>query len=176
VVTEITGHLNDRSKNFTHPECEKHFYPTESISSTEIDYALAALDVYNFSAFLLICAFLFALSIMVLFVEILFSHITHRQILDNNSMIPLPKRIHFSYKIKCANHTSAIEKFNQLQNRLLIERGVVILRADAQTDVCDEKFEISISLVLQLNASDQEPAVGNELQSFIFYLNAISIF
>ncbi len=72
-VTQVTCYFTNRSKNFTHPECEKHFYPKEPPSSTEINLA-AALELTDLSAISSICFCMLVLSLLVFFSEIVFFH------------------------------------------------------------------------------------------------------
>jgi hypothetical protein len=53
-VTQFTSYFNDRSKNFTHPECEENFYPKHERSPNEVDSA-TSLDMVDFSGLLTIC-------------------------------------------------------------------------------------------------------------------------
>jgi hypothetical protein len=176
LVTQFTGYFNDRSKNFTHPECEKQFYPKASRSATGIDYvyALAALELLDFSALLSIFSLMFALSLMALFFEIIFSYFSGRNIRVNNLMISFPKILHFSYKCKCANYRNVVKKFRELENSILDLDKIVIVHSEAATTICDGSFEVTISLVLQLNVPDQSAVIENELQAFVFYLDTIS--
>ncbi len=176
-VTQFTGYFNDRSKNFTHPECEDHFYPKESPSNTAID-VIAALKLTGLSGLFAMCSCMFVLSLLVFFSEIvLFSHLSHRQILANNSMITWPKKIQFAHKCKCSHQSIAVQILSPLQTCLnnLDSSGLVILSSEAKTIICEDAFEIHISLVLKLNASDQEPVIRNELQALTFHLDGISL-
>ncbi len=81
---------------------------------------------------------------------------------------------HFSYKCKCLKHIYVIDRFHQLQKRLLLEYDVVIHNWEARATICDGAFEMHISLDLQLNTSEQEAVFMNELQALVFYLDANS--
>jgi hypothetical protein len=170
-VTQFATYFHDRSKNFTHPECEQHFFPKDSLVTSEIDYATEALKVSNFSALLFICIFLFALSLLAFFAEILFENLSTRNMSVNNFVVSLPKIIHFSYDCKCTNHSNVIKRFNQAQNSILDIYGVAIISSESKSS--GDSFEINISLVLKLNAPDQEPVIRDELQALISYLDGI---
>jgi hypothetical protein len=58
-VTQFTSYYNDRSKNFTHKECENHFYPSQSRPSYEVDTA-TTLGMFNFSGLFSICVLMVA--------------------------------------------------------------------------------------------------------------------
>jgi hypothetical protein len=178
LVTQFTSYFNDRSKGFAQKECEEHFYPKLSLSSIELnyDFALMALDIFDFSALITICFFLLVISLMVLFGEIFFNKYSNREILYTNIMVPFSKVVHFSYKFKCANYIRIVEKFNDLQNRFFVANRIQILRSEIQTNISDEIFEITLSLVLQFNTPHQETAIKNELQALIFYPGAVSIY
>ncbi len=79
VVTQFTSYYNELSQNFTHPECKKHFYPPESSSTTVLDYAyaLSPFSLLDLSALFSICSYIFALSLLALFAEIMFSHLSN---------------------------------------------------------------------------------------------------
>ena len=55
VATQYFSYLNERSKNFTHSECEEHFYPKNSRSITGVD-EYSALKFFDFGGLLSICA------------------------------------------------------------------------------------------------------------------------
>ena len=177
IVTQFTSYFNDRSYNFTHRECELHFYPPESATTTEINLesALTALELMHFRTLLSICIFLLAISLLILFVEILYPFYSSRKLTINNlSTIPVSKNINFSYELKCANHTNAIKKFNHTQKRILDVNGVVIECSEAKVNICD-LFEISFSLVLKLNEADKEQIIDKELHEFLLYLDSIAL-
>jgi hypothetical protein len=176
IATHFTSYLNERSKNFTLGECEEHFYPKRSVSSTAIEAETSALNLYDFTALLSICIFMLTLSLLALFAEILFFNSSRRKIPENNLLIPMSKIINFSYKGKCADYFTAIEKFNYLQKKFLNLSGIVILSSKADTDICDDAFEIFMLLVLKLTKPKQEAIIKNELQAFIYYLDSISIY
>ena len=56
VATQYSSYLNERSKNFTHSECEEHFYPKDSLSSTDVDNTIEALKFIDIGGLLSICA------------------------------------------------------------------------------------------------------------------------
>jgi len=58
VVTQYTSYINERSKNFTDKECEAHFFPKDSKSTTEVDSDFDALKLFEFGALLAICLFM----------------------------------------------------------------------------------------------------------------------
>ncbi len=55
VATQYSSYLNERPKNFTHSECEEHFYPKDSGSKTDVD-EYSALDFLEFGGLLSIYA------------------------------------------------------------------------------------------------------------------------
>jgi hypothetical protein len=177
IVTQFTSYFNDRSYNFTHKECELHFYPPESASVTKINYAsaLTAVELIDFRALLYICSFLLVISLLILFVEILVSNYFHRKIsLNNVSFISMPQIIYFSYKLRCVNPKNAIKKFNHTQRCIINVNGIAIESSEVKVNIC-ELFEISFSLVLKLNEADTEQIIDKELKDFLFYLDSISI-
>lgn len=56
VVTQYTSYINERSKNFTHSDCEEHFYPKDTRLSTDVDDRIAALQFFDFAGMLSIYA------------------------------------------------------------------------------------------------------------------------
>jgi hypothetical protein len=171
-VTQFTSYFNERSKNFIQRECEEHFYPKQSPRATEVD--CAALRFFEFGGLLSICISMFTFSLLVLLSEIVFSKYFHRKLQNNTEIIP--KIIQYSYKCKCADHLNAIKKFHQVQNCIMDENCIVILRSEALTNICGGgRFEISIALVMQLNLSHQEPGIAEQLQSLSVYLDSISL-
>jgi hypothetical protein len=56
-VTQYTSYKNERSKNFTYKECEKHFYPKDDQSINNLG-DIKALEIFNFGGLVLICCFM----------------------------------------------------------------------------------------------------------------------
>lgn len=54
LATELSTFVNEQSKNFTHRECEEHFYPKDSLSTTDV-HTFAALKLLDFGGLLSIC-------------------------------------------------------------------------------------------------------------------------
>lgn len=174
IVTSVTSHLKDRSKNFTHDGCEDQFYPKDSGTATEIDYAYALepIYLYDIGAILTIVVVMFVISSLVLCVEILHCKFSRQNIPVDNLK---SNTFHFSYTCKCANFVNVIAKLNQLHNCILTENGVQIMASDIQTTICELVYEVHISLVLKLNASEKEQMITNELQVLVEYLDTISL-
>jgi hypothetical protein len=143
---------------------------------TEINYALALapLELLDFTALLSICAGLFAVSMLILLAEIILSKLSPNTSPLNDSMTQISKILHFSYTCNCANHPAVIEKFNHFQNYILAANRVVILRSETQTDIHEDAFEVTFTLLLKLNSPDQEPVIANVLQTLISYLDDLS--
>jgi hypothetical protein len=176
LVTHFTSYFNERSKDFTHKECEEHFYPDNSHSNTEIDYAeaLSPLNLFDFTAILSICSSMFAFCLLALFAEITFSNLSNSKSYVHNSN-QFSKLFQFSYKFQTVTYTNVVEKCNQLQNLLFVEYGIVILRSEIQTKIIEGVYEITFSLALEINALNHEQIIKNKLQAFIFFLDTASV-
>jgi hypothetical protein len=78
IVTQFTSYFNDRPKNFTHPECEEHFYPKDTQPTTEMSYQ--ALGILDLNGLMAICILTTTLSVLILCGEIMLSKWHRRQI------------------------------------------------------------------------------------------------
>jgi hypothetical protein len=177
VVTQFTSFLNDRPKNFTHRECKDYFSHNASRPRTQINYDVALsspVDIFGITALLAACAVLFTLSVLTLLAEVVLSTVLHHRV-GVNQFILRPKIIHFSCEYKCAKHIPVIDRFNHLQRCFLRENGVLIINCEASANIRGDAFGMRFALDLQLNAPEKEPVIKEELQAFMFYLDAISL-
>jgi hypothetical protein len=174
VVTHFTSYFNERSKNFTHNDCEDHFYPKDSPSTTEVDYS--ALKLIEFGGLLSICTVVICVSLLALVGEIAFTQLSRRQILDNpfESIYPMTKTIRFTYESACVDYIKAIVKCDELRRQVETEHCQVIIDVRVKTNSCyTHTFDISISFVLSLNVID-ESFIVQQLQALRADLDSIS--
>ena len=171
-MTQYVSYYNDASRNFTHKDCEEHFYPTVSQSANELE-VISALRIFDFGGLLSICALLVIISVALLLFEILYSQLSRKKVIDKNLMIPLSKECQFSYQSKCTDFKNAKTHFNRLLHSLYEDRIEIshahVLRIPSNNDI-----DLSILLKFELDNPGGLDNIVQKFDVFTLYLDCIS--
>jgi hypothetical protein len=171
--------MNERSKNFTHKDCETHFYPKGSLSTTELDENIEGLKLFEFGALLSICFFMVVLSVVSLLFEIVTSKFFRDKLISSNPEKDKSSKMYtFSYKsAKCADLQKFMKLLTYLHKDILNDDDLKVLYSFIESTkiLGDNLYEIFISIGFDLYNPDKLDRIIKQFNVFTDHLDSISV-